>query len=108
MSTPGDQPQRGLWTRIAATISRWPSLQRCRVRHAPAAGRQHLECPAEICAELPARLRGQHRGHRVAELGVAQVDGVRPRAGWQAVDALRRQVPACIHCRPDTALGILD
>ncbi|MEE1670424.1 DUF6233 domain-containing protein [Streptomyces sp. WAC07094] len=26
----------------------------------------------------------------------------------QALDALRRQVPACTHCRPDTALGILD
>ncbi|MEV5474211.1 DUF6233 domain-containing protein [Streptomyces sp. NPDC052207] len=26
----------------------------------------------------------------------------------QAIDALRRQVPACTHCRPDTALGILE
>ena len=26
----------------------------------------------------------------------------------QAVDALRQQVPACTHCRPDTALGVLD
>src|SRR4051794_4111499 len=26
----------------------------------------------------------------------------------QAFEALRQQVPACIHCRPDTALGILD
>ncbi|MGW0167363.1 DUF6233 domain-containing protein [Streptomyces sp. NPDC003343] len=25
----------------------------------------------------------------------------------QAIDALRRQVPACTHCRPDTALGVL-
>ncbi|WEO92791.1 DUF6233 domain-containing protein [Streptomyces sp. FXJ1.172] len=25
-----------------------------------------------------------------------------------ALDALRDQVPACPHCRPDTALGILD
>ncbi|MEU6557852.1 DUF6233 domain-containing protein [Streptomyces sp. NPDC046915] len=32
----------------------------------------------------------------------------RPATRQQAVDALRRQVPACIHCRPDTALGILD
>ncbi|MEV6995828.1 DUF6233 domain-containing protein [Streptomyces sp. NPDC093228] len=31
---------------------------------------------------------------------------VRPRA--QAIDALRRQVPACTHCRPDTELGVLD
>ncbi|MGW2492115.1 DUF6233 domain-containing protein [Streptomyces sp. NPDC001606] len=23
-------------------------------------------------------------------------------------DALRRQVPACPHCRPDTALGLLE
>jgi hypothetical protein len=26
----------------------------------------------------------------------------------QALDALRQQVPACGHCRPDTALGILE
>ncbi|GGT29437.1 DUF6233 domain-containing protein [Streptomyces chromofuscus] len=26
----------------------------------------------------------------------------------QALDALRRQVPACPHCRPDTALGFLE
>ncbi|MFF5257051.1 DUF6233 domain-containing protein [Streptomyces leeuwenhoekii] len=32
----------------------------------------------------------------------------RPATRQQAIDALRRQVPPCIHCRPDTALGILD
>ncbi|MFE0516753.1 DUF6233 domain-containing protein [Streptomyces sp. NPDC058964] len=32
----------------------------------------------------------------------------RPATRQQARDALRRQVPACLHCRPDTALGILD
>ncbi|MGW1987905.1 DUF6233 domain-containing protein [Streptomyces collinus] len=32
----------------------------------------------------------------------------RPATRKQALDALRRQVPACIHCRPDTALGIPD
>ncbi|MGW3148897.1 DUF6233 domain-containing protein [Streptomyces sp. NPDC001177] len=32
----------------------------------------------------------------------------RPATRQQALDALRRQVPACIHCRPDTALGLLD
>ncbi|MER5916324.1 DUF6233 domain-containing protein [Streptomyces sp. NPDC001982] len=26
----------------------------------------------------------------------------------QALDALRQQVPACTHCRPDTALGLLE
>jgi hypothetical protein len=26
----------------------------------------------------------------------------------QAVEALRQQVPACPHCRPDTELGVLD
>ncbi|MFI1165667.1 DUF6233 domain-containing protein [Streptomyces sp. NPDC020801] len=26
----------------------------------------------------------------------------------QALDALRQQVPACTHCRPDTELGLLD
>ncbi|MEV5887669.1 DUF6233 domain-containing protein [Streptomyces sp. NPDC052020] len=31
----------------------------------------------------------------------------RPATRQQAIDALRRQVPPCIHCRPDTALGIL-
>ncbi|MET8012908.1 DUF6233 domain-containing protein [Streptomyces sp. NPDC005271] len=41
--------------------------------------------------------------------------GPRPRAAGavrrprqQAIEALRQQVPACVHCRPDTALGILD
>ncbi|MFH8764674.1 DUF6233 domain-containing protein [Streptomyces althioticus] len=24
------------------------------------------------------------------------------------VEALRHGVPACVHCRPDTALGLLD
>ncbi|MGA5120898.1 DUF6233 domain-containing protein [Streptomyces pseudogriseolus] len=32
----------------------------------------------------------------------------RPVTRQQAVEALRQQVPACGHCRPDTALGILD
>ncbi|MGW9025835.1 DUF6233 domain-containing protein [Streptomyces sp. NPDC055722] len=26
----------------------------------------------------------------------------------QALDALRQQVPACTHCRPDSALGLLE
>ncbi|MGW1988280.1 DUF6233 domain-containing protein [Streptomyces collinus] len=30
----------------------------------------------------------------------------RPATREQALDALRRQVPACVHCRPDTALSI--
>ena len=32
----------------------------------------------------------------------------RPVTREQAVDALRQQVTACTHCRPDTELGILD
>ncbi|MGW0771787.1 DUF6233 domain-containing protein [Streptomyces sp. NPDC002676] len=32
----------------------------------------------------------------------------RPATRQQALDALREQVPACPHCRPDAALGILD
>ncbi|MGR6974968.1 DUF6233 domain-containing protein [Streptomyces cynarae] len=32
----------------------------------------------------------------------------RPATRQQVMDALRQQVPACVHCRPDTALGILD
>ncbi|MFD7438352.1 DUF6233 domain-containing protein [Streptomyces sp. NPDC059861] len=38
----------------------------------------------------------------------AAADGGRCRpATWQqALDALRQQVPACVHCRPDTTLGI--
>ncbi|MFJ2968632.1 DUF6233 domain-containing protein [Streptomyces collinus] len=32
----------------------------------------------------------------------------RPATRQQAIEALRQQVPACIHCRPDTALGIFD
>ncbi|MFF4401707.1 DUF6233 domain-containing protein [Streptomyces sp. NPDC001480] len=32
----------------------------------------------------------------------------RPVTRQQALKALRQRVPACVHCRPDTALGILD
>ncbi|MEU5599853.1 DUF6233 domain-containing protein [Streptomyces sp. NPDC020298] len=32
----------------------------------------------------------------------------RPVTRQQAMEALRQRVPACVHCRPDTALGILD
>ncbi|MEV0982475.1 DUF6233 domain-containing protein [Streptomyces sp. NPDC049915] len=31
-----------------------------------------------------------------------------PATHAQALEALRQQVPACAHCRPDTALGLLD
>ncbi|CAL9327288.1 DUF6233 domain-containing protein [Streptomyces sp. SudanB182_2057] len=32
----------------------------------------------------------------------------RPATRQQARDALLQHVPACVHCRPDTALGILE
>ncbi|MEW2811272.1 DUF6233 domain-containing protein [Streptomyces massasporeus] len=32
----------------------------------------------------------------------------RPVSRQQALDALGHQFPACVHCRPGTALGILD
>ncbi|MEV6738644.1 DUF6233 domain-containing protein [Streptomyces sp. NPDC051104] len=32
----------------------------------------------------------------------------RPATRAQVLDALRQQVPACTHCRPDTALGFLE
>ncbi|MET8765497.1 DUF6233 domain-containing protein [Streptomyces sp. NPDC004658] len=32
----------------------------------------------------------------------------RPVVREQAIEALRQQVPACPHCRPDTALGLID
>ncbi|MFJ4467312.1 DUF6233 domain-containing protein [Streptomyces sp. NPDC089424] len=32
----------------------------------------------------------------------------RPATQQQAIDALRQHVRPCIHCRPDTALGLLD
>ncbi|MFJ4467483.1 DUF6233 domain-containing protein [Streptomyces sp. NPDC089424] len=38
----------------------------------------------------------------------AQSGRCRPATRQQALDALRQQTPPCIHCRPDTALGILD
>ncbi|MDP9686251.1 DUF6233 domain-containing protein [Streptomyces griseoviridis] len=42
-------------------------------------------------------------------LGSRQERPLPPATGQQAIEAaLRRQVPACLHCRPDTALGILD
>ncbi|MEU1056937.1 DUF6233 domain-containing protein [Streptomyces sp. NPDC005876] len=32
----------------------------------------------------------------------------RPVSREQALDALRQHVAPCVHCRPDTALGVLD
>lgn len=32
----------------------------------------------------------------------------RPVTRQQALEELRQQVPACVHCRPGTVLGILD
>ncbi|WP_436940759.1 DUF6233 domain-containing protein [Streptomyces sp. SudanB66_2053] len=32
----------------------------------------------------------------------------RPASREPVVEALRHGVPACAHCRPDTALGLLD
>ncbi|MFG3016185.1 DUF6233 domain-containing protein [Streptomyces cinerochromogenes] len=48
--------------------------------------------------------RGAHR----RLLATAKSGRCRPATRQQALDALRQQVPPCIHCRPDTALGILD
>ncbi|MFJ3235817.1 DUF6233 domain-containing protein [Streptomyces sp. NPDC086787] len=31
----------------------------------------------------------------------------KPATRQQALDALRQQIPACTHCRPDTAFGVL-
>ncbi|MEU3843690.1 DUF6233 domain-containing protein [Streptomyces sp. NPDC028635] len=38
----------------------------------------------------------------------AKSDRCHPVTRAQALEALRRQVPACARCRPDTALGVLD
>jgi hypothetical protein len=38
----------------------------------------------------------------------AKTGRCRPATWQQALDALRQQVPVCVHCRPDTALGILE
>ncbi|MEU7560245.1 DUF6233 domain-containing protein [Streptomyces eurythermus] len=32
----------------------------------------------------------------------------RPATRQQALNALLEHVPACVHCRPDTALGLLE
>ncbi|MFC9683925.1 DUF6233 domain-containing protein [Streptomyces sp. NPDC056948] len=32
----------------------------------------------------------------------------RPATRAQALDALRHEIPACVRCRPDTELGLLD
>ncbi|MER6031139.1 DUF6233 domain-containing protein [Streptomyces sp. NPDC001851] len=46
-----------------------------------------------------------HTGHCWAS---AKRGRCRPATRQQALDALRQQVPACVHCRPDTALGTLE
>ncbi|WP_238426543.1 DUF6233 domain-containing protein [Streptomyces adustus] len=64
--------------------------------------------------------RGDHRGGGGQGLIRGNAVAVRQGRCWdagkrrrpvtrdQAVEALRQQVPACTHCRPDTALGILE
>ncbi|MFI0233794.1 DUF6233 domain-containing protein [Streptomyces sp. NPDC017086] len=74
------------------------------------------------------RRRGQARRPEPAEwliqygLNRSNVDAVHTGACWaaarsgrcrpatrqQAIDALLQHVPACGHCRPDTALGLLE
>ncbi|NDZ74550.1 hypothetical protein G3I36_26630 [Streptomyces sp. SID10362] len=39
---------------------------------------------------------------------VAKSGRCQPTSRAQVVEALRHGVPACVHCRPDTALGLLD
>ncbi|MFF4401724.1 DUF6233 domain-containing protein [Streptomyces sp. NPDC001480] len=43
-----------------------------------------------------------------APVTTAELARCRPVTRQQVLEALRRRVPACIHCRPDTALGILN
>jgi tellurite resistance protein len=46
--------------------------------------------------------------HTGACWAAAKSGRCRPATRQQALEALRQQVPACVHCRPDTVLGILD
>ncbi|MFF9594280.1 DUF6233 domain-containing protein [Streptomyces sp. NPDC014646] len=57
------------------------------------------------------RYAGYRRGPGRPRCGQSHAPGRRrtpPASRQQAIDALRQQVPLCLHCRPDTALGILD
>ncbi|MGW1596685.1 DUF6233 domain-containing protein [Streptomyces sp. NPDC002343] len=47
-------------------------------------------------------------GHPVRHWAAARSGRCRPATRQQARDALLQHVPACDHCRPDTALGLLE
>ncbi|MFF5475433.1 DUF6233 domain-containing protein [Streptomyces achromogenes] len=48
------------------------------------------------------------RSHTGDCWAAARIGRCRPATRQQALNALLKHVPACVHCRPDTALGILD
>jgi hypothetical protein len=64
--------------------------------------------PAEWLLQHGLDKRNADSVHRGDCWAAAKSGRCRPVSRDQAVQALRHQVPACIHCRPDTALGILD
>jgi hypothetical protein len=64
--------------------------------------------PAEWLLQHGLDKRNADSVHRGDCWAAANSGRCRPVSRDQAVQARRHQVPACIHCRPDTALGILD
>ncbi|AGS67388.1 hypothetical protein B446_02780 [Streptomyces collinus Tu 365] len=93
--------------RQLALIDRWISDEERRET-----GRRTAEARRERAADWLIQ-HGLNRTNvdavHVGDCWVAKKSGrCRPVSREQAVEALRQQVPACPHCRPDTALGVLD
>ncbi|MFF3906460.1 DUF6233 domain-containing protein [Streptomyces sp. NPDC001848] len=58
--------------------------------------------------DRPPTHSGQDAVHAGDCWAAARSGRCRPATRQQAIDALRQQVPPCVHCRPDTAFGILE
>ncbi|MET7722934.1 DUF6233 domain-containing protein [Streptomyces mirabilis] len=90
-----------------AQLERWIAEERRRD-----AARQHAEEREQQRPEWLVQYGLNRRNVESVHMGdcwVAAKSGrCRPVTREQAVDALRHQVPACTHCRPDTALGFPD
>ncbi|MGV9991905.1 DUF6233 domain-containing protein [Streptomyces sp. NPDC003374] len=92
-------------TAALAQLDRWIADEERRERERRRGARRRPPQPAWLIEQ------GLDRRNAVAvHTGGCWAAGGRsvPATREQAVEALRRQVPACTHCRPDTELGFLD
>ncbi|MGV4989069.1 DUF6233 domain-containing protein [Streptomyces sp. NRAIS3] len=93
--------------RQLALIDRWIADEE-RLEHERRQGEQRRPPEPEWLIQYGLNHQNVDAVHTGGCWAAAKSGRCRPATRQQALDALRRQVPACLHCRPDTALGILD